>query len=102
MTAEFSWGTITLAALPWAILPAAILWRLRRTSTLESASATLPDDPPMVSVIVPARDEARNIEACIRSILSSHWPQIEVIVVDDQSSDGTGGIARRVASSECA
>ncbi len=54
----------------------------------------------MVSVIVPARDEARNIEACIRSILSSHWPQIEVIVVDDQSSDGTGGIARRVASSD--
>ena len=53
-----------------------------------------------MSVIVPARNEARNIEACVRSILATTWPVIEVIVVDDHSSDGTGAIARGIAAED--
>jgi chlorobactene glucosyltransferase len=47
-------------------------------------------------VIIPARNEARNIERCVRSILATTYPNIEVIVVDDRSSDGTGDLARRL------
>lgn len=50
--------------------------------------------PPLVSVIVPARDEARNIGACLRSITASSYPSFEVIVVDDRSTDGTAKLAR--------
>jgi epoxyqueuosine reductase len=52
----------------------------------------------LVSVIVPARDEALNIEGCLTSLTSSTYPAFEVIVVDDRSSDDTGRIARSVES----
>lgn len=51
----------------------------------------------LVSVIVPARDEAVNIEACVRSILATAYQPLEVIVVDDRSSDGTAEIVERLS-----
>ena len=91
---------VLLAALPWLVVPCVILWRLRRTTRLGAYSPALPAGAPLVSVIVPARNEARNIDACVRSILATTWPAIEVIVVDDHSSDGTGEIARHVATKD--
>jgi glycosyltransferase involved in cell wall biosynthesis len=54
---------------------------------LSASSASSPSD---VTVIIPARNEAHQIERCIRS-----FPQLPVIVVDDGSSDATAAIARR-------
>ncbi|MFI5246130.1 MAG: glycosyltransferase family 2 protein, partial [Gemmatimonadales bacterium] len=89
-----------LAALPWLVVPCVILWRLRRTTRLGVYSPEVPVNAPLVSIVVPARNEARNIDACLRSILATTWPAIEVIVVDDHSSDGTGGIARRIGTTD--
>ena len=47
---------------------------------------------PLVSVLVPARNEAHQITACVTSLLDSSYPRLEVLVADDQSSDGTGKI----------
>ena len=52
---------------------------------------------PSVSVVVPARDEAARIETTVRRLLAQEGVDIEVIVVDDRSSDGTGAILDRVA-----
>ncbi|HEX4573584.1 MAG TPA: glycosyltransferase family 2 protein [Gemmatimonadales bacterium] len=52
---------------------------------------------PLVSVIIPARDEAVNIEACVRSVLTTRYPTIEVIVVDDRSRDATPELVARLA-----
>ena len=57
---------------------------------------------PLVSVIVPARDEAVNIEACVRSILATAYSPIEVIVVDDRSSDTTPDIVEQLARAPAA
>lgn len=48
---------------------------------------------PLISVIVPTKNAARNIRDCLESIRRSTYPHYEVIVVDGKSSDGTGDIA---------
>jgi chlorobactene glucosyltransferase len=57
----------------------------------------LPRTTPLVSVIVPARNEERTIERTVRALLSQTWPSLQVIVVDDRSADGTGSILERLA-----
>ena len=52
---------------------------------------------PLVSVIIPARDESGNIAACVRSVLATAYRPVEVIVVDDRSSDATAEIVERLA-----
>jgi chlorobactene glucosyltransferase len=49
----------------------------------------VPPSFPSISVIVPARDEARNIQRCIEALLAQDYPDYEVIVVDDRSTDAT-------------
>ncbi len=68
------------------------LWRNLRFLRRARAAARLTQDPPRVSVLVPARDEARTIVACIASLAQQDYPNYEVIALDDQSSDGTGAL----------
>lgn len=55
-----------------------------------------PEDGPLVSVLVPARDEARSIEECVRSLLLQDYPRYELIVLDDHSTDRTAEIAEKL------
>lgn len=57
-------------------------------------------DPfPLVSVIIPAYNEAANIEACITAVLESTDQNLEVLVVDDQSTDATAAIVHLIQES---
>src|SRR5437868_1893437 len=47
---------------------------------------------PFVSIIVPARNEARNLPRLLPGLLGQRYPNYEVIVVDDQSEDATPAI----------
>ncbi len=49
-----------------------------------------------VSLVVPARNEARNIRRCVQSLLAQEYPAFEVIVVDDRSTDATPQILARL------
>ena len=82
-----------LCALPWAAVLAFLLLRVR-------LPREVPQGPPLrvpsVSIVVPARDEAVNIGSCVASLAASTYPDFEIVVVDDRSSDGTGELARAV------
>lgn len=66
-----------------------------------------PDSPkmsgpelPLVSIMVPAKDEEAAIEGCLRSLLAQTYPQFEVLVVDDRSTDRTAAIVERIATED--
>jgi glycosyltransferase involved in cell wall biosynthesis len=52
---------------------------------------------PRVSIVIPARNEERDVERAVRSHLAADYPNFEVIVVDDRSSDRTGEILTALA-----
>jgi cellulose synthase/poly-beta-1,6-N-acetylglucosamine synthase-like glycosyltransferase len=54
-------------------------------------SEAAPDAPP-VSVLIPARNEERNIVRCVHAACTQHYPNYEVLVVDDGSTDRTGAL----------
>ena len=96
----FSLLALLLAALNWSFFFAIALGVLRALGL--TGLALVPDRrkvpsldngyQPLVSVIIPAYNEERVIEASIRRILASDYPHMEVIVADDGSKDRTSAI----------
>lgn len=86
-----------LWTLPWIVPPIVAFVRGLNSRSLDEYPAEAPPGSPLVSIIIPARNERRNIERCVRSVLSTAYPSVEVIVVDDRSDDGTGDAARTIA-----
>jgi len=92
-------GILCLAAVLSAALPAVLtLANLRSFRPAPRPAATIP--PPRVSVLVPARNEAAVIERLARDVLASRDVDLELVVLDDDSNDGTGGIVARIAASD--
>jgi len=89
-----------VAAIPWLAVPFVLAWRMRGSPRLSDEVMLSNAESPLVSVVVPARNEARNIALCMQSVLRSHYPAVEVVVVDDRSTDGTGIIAREVSRND--
>jgi chlorobactene glucosyltransferase len=58
------------------------------------------DDGPLLSVLVPARNEERNIGPCVASLLAQSYRPLEVIVIDDGSEDGTAAVVQRLAAAD--
>ncbi len=79
--------------LPWLAILGYLLFAVKVPRALPERS---PSACPSVSIVVPARNEALNIETCVRSLAATEYPDFEIIVVDDRSEDGTGDLARAV------
>lgn len=84
-----------LAALVLAALPAVLflvnLFFYRRLPAAPAAAATA---RPGVSVLIPARNEEHNLRATLEAVLASRGVDLEVIVLDDHSTDGTAALVR--------
>ena len=72
----------------------------RRLFHLSEVPSIAENSPPRVSVVIAARNEQRNIETALGSLLRQEYSQIEFIVVDDRSTDETGRILDRMAGKE--
>ncbi len=69
---------------------------LARVLEEEKRAGQTPGRTPAVTVVVTARNEADQIETTVRSLLRQRHPRLEIIVVDDRSSDGTGDLVRKL------
>ncbi|GCE05520.1 glycosyltransferase [Dictyobacter aurantiacus] len=56
--------------------------------------SSMDSEEPLVSVLVPARNEEANIGTCVRSLLAQRYQRLEILVLDDQSSDRTAAIVQ--------
>jgi glycosyltransferase involved in cell wall biosynthesis len=92
-------ATIVLAV--W-IARHAILSSLTRSQTTVRVDtpAALPDDPPLVTILVPAKDEEANIGDCLRTLQAQDYSDFEIIVIDDRSTDRTAEIVREIAAED--
>ncbi|HET7187995.1 MAG TPA: glycosyltransferase family 2 protein [Gemmatimonadaceae bacterium] len=89
-----------LCAAPWILAPVVTLVRGRRSRSLDEQPAEVSGEAPLVSLVIPARNEAQNIRRCVTSALGSGYPNLEVVVVDDHSTDGTGAIVAELAAQD--
>jgi len=87
---------LTLTALLLAVIPA-LLMLVNLKVFLPAPEPGRGCGEPVVSVMVPARNEAAAIEPCVRAILASRDVDLEVVVLDDASTDGTDAIVRQLA-----
>jgi chlorobactene glucosyltransferase len=84
---NLSWGALALSTF-------AALWQSHRTRR-SIREARPPDDAPLpalaphVSIILPVRDEQTTIDTCLASLLAQDYPDFDVTVIDDGSSDAT-------------
>lgn len=90
--------TDVLLALPWIAVTVLAPILMRRRPRLSDDPPPAAEDAPLVSIIVPARNEAENLPAIVATLLTSAYPRYEIILVDDGSTDGTTEIADRIAA----
>ena len=87
----------------WLFAGALTLLSLARQKFLKPTENTRLKSPdaPRVSVLVPARNEERRIlPACVRSILAQDYGRLEVVAVNDRSTDATGAILRSLSAED--
>jgi len=73
---------------------------LRQLRTLATIDAPDPPTWPLVSVIVPARDEADTIGPALKTRLTDDYPELEIVIVDDRSTDGTAEVVLDVVAGD--
>jgi len=81
----------------WPIRHVVLTWAFRRIDYLGPNSPRFNSpDPPLVSAIVPAKDEEATLADCLASVRSQSYPNLEILIVDDRSTDRTAEIARGI------
>ena len=75
-----------------------VAYQARGVPVLKASERVEPSEWPRVSLILPARNEALTIEAALSSLLLSDYPDLEVHLVNDRSTDATGELLDAIAS----
>jgi len=92
------------AALDWTVALLLLLQHRLVTDNLQTfvvppaRELVVEGESPSVSVLVPARNEAGRIEHCLESLRHQTWTDLEILVLDDGSTDGTSDLVREAAA----
>jgi glycosyltransferase involved in cell wall biosynthesis len=98
LEATLLWIYAAIVAI-WPIRLLVLSLILRRQKFLDERSPLFNQaEPPLVSAILPAKDEEAYLPDCLASVRAQSYPNLEILVVDDRSVDRTGEIARQHAA----
>lgn len=92
----YAWAAIASAA--WCASALRVLAAARAMRLLRKQHPPSPSRWPRLSVLVPACNEARSLPAALESLLAQDYPNMEVVLVNDRSSDNTGSIVTEAAA----
>jgi len=87
----------------WVVMFLGFSWTLKNVPQFHKKTenqANSQHNWPLLSVIVPACNEAEHIETAIQSLIDQDYPDLEIIAINDRSTDGTGDILERLAKNE--
>jgi len=63
-------------------------------------ASKIPEPAPLISVLIPARNEEENIETCLKSLQKQDYPNFEILVLDDNSTDRTAELVELIAAKD--
>lgn len=89
-----------IGCVTWFVQATLLFVHLARLRTVASLHVPDPDRWPSVSAIIPARDEERSLQAALRSRLRDGYPALQLVVVDDRSTDGTPDVIARIVAED--
>ena len=95
LLSPYYYNILVLAAVYFFILSTANhyeMWRFTRGPEIF--------DGPLVSVLIPARNEEKNIERCLKSLQNQLYKNYEILVINDNSTDNTENILSRIAAED--
>ncbi len=92
--------TLLTAVLTVILTGIAAITILNVFTMLRLGRASRTNEQPRLSVLIPARNETRVIGDTVRALLGQSYPNVELILLDDNSTDGTAEIARAAAGSD--
>jgi len=95
LLSRFYYPVLTAAAFYFFLLSLVNHYEMRRFSI----SSKIINEP-FVSVLVPARNEEKNIECCIKSLQNQSYKNFEILVLNDNSTDGTLNILNRIGNED--
>jgi chlorobactene glucosyltransferase len=93
-------GYVLAGPLIWVLFGIGMFAGRRRMALMVRPHPPLPDRPPRVTILVPAKDEGERIGDCLRSALKQTYPDFSVIAIDDRSVDQTGRIMEELSAAD--
>lgn len=84
----------------WVLAFGYLMWALKRLPVLSRQLAPPPARWPLLSIVIPACNEAAHLESAVSTLKRQDYPDLEIILVNDRSTDGTAEVIDRLAKGD--